>query len=259
MIRKSPIVRLATFRQHRLRLRREKIDAEAQILTLGSLSHVASSLAHDFKDDIGTIWNSVDVLESEPGAAGRDDVNDAGDATNPSSAGRTTEKSICSVAQHASTLAANRKTLDVRERACSPGRPRSVIHSNRSTRRNTARAASRIIADPDQQFVLESLLANSRDTLDEHRQERSVRINVHSTEHEALLSLRDNGRGMNPVTRERCFEPFFTTRATRSGLGLFVAQTFMRRHGGRIAVESCDGEGTCLTLALPRPVTAEIA
>jgi signal transduction histidine kinase/ActR/RegA family two-component response regulator len=68
-----------------------------------------------------------------------------------------------------------------------------------------------------------------------------------------LIEVRDNGIGMDEKTRQRCLEPFFSTKAQRGGTGLGLAMVYgmMQRHEGRIEIESTPGLGTCVRLAFP--------
>ena len=68
---------------------------------------------------------------------------------------------------------------------------------------------------------------------------------------EVRIRVRDNGRGMSPADVKRVFEPFFTTKNGGTGLGLATVYRIVERHGGRMAMESAEGEGSEVTLYLP--------
>jgi signal transduction histidine kinase/ActR/RegA family two-component response regulator len=64
-----------------------------------------------------------------------------------------------------------------------------------------------------------------------------------------ILAVADTGHGMPEDVRQRAFEPFFTTKGRKgSGLGLSMAYSIMRRHGGNISLDSVPGQGTTVTL-----------
>ncbi|MFO8133487.1 MAG: PAS domain S-box protein [Thermoplasmatota archaeon] len=70
---------------------------------------------------------------------------------------------------------------------------------------------------------------------------------------EVVVSVADNGVGMDPDVQAKADQPFFTTRppGEGTGLGLYVARWIVERHGGSIAIESQPGEGTTVIIRLP--------
>ena len=68
------------------------------------------------------------------------------------------------------------------------------------------------------------------------------------------ISVADNGSGMSQETLERVFEPFFTTKPVGQGTGLGLSQIsgFARQSGGDVGIESVLGEGSTVSIYLPR-------
>ena len=67
------------------------------------------------------------------------------------------------------------------------------------------------------------------------------------------ISVLDQGTGIPPETLARIFEPYFTTKAERgTGLGLAIVSRLVQTHGGFLHVKTRLGEGTTVTLYLPR-------
>ncbi len=68
------------------------------------------------------------------------------------------------------------------------------------------------------------------------------------------IAVADTGCGMTPEVQERVFEPFFTTKPVGKGTGLGLSQIFgfVRQSSGDVAIRSAPGEGTTVSLYLPR-------
>lgn len=98
--------------------------------------------------------------------------------------------------------------------------------------------------------VVVNLVRNAAESGD-----RGVRVVVETerTPTEAVLRVRDDGRGIPEQERLRVLEPFFTTRLDEggTGLGLSVVHGIVTDHGGRLSIESAPGAGTCVEVRLP--------
>jgi heavy metal sensor kinase len=85
-----------------------------------------------------------------------------------------------------------------------------------------------------------------------------VTITAWCTKHEAGVTVTDNGPGIPPHARQHIFDRFYRVDSARgrdgggSGLGLAICREIANAHGGRVYVESEEGQGSAFTLALPR-------
>jgi signal transduction histidine kinase len=79
---------------------------------------------------------------------------------------------------------------------------------------------------------------------------------IAASQDQVQIEVRDTGMGMDSGDLARVFEPFTRLRTGEriegSGLGLWIADTIVRKHGGRIWVESTLGEGSVFRFTLPR-------
>src|SRR6266516_2271310 len=67
-----------------------------------------------------------------------------------------------------------------------------------------------------------------------------------------LVSMRDSGPGFPAGIVEQLFEPFFSTKAEGTGMGLAIARSIVEAHGGSLSGENCDDGGACFTVRLPQ-------
>ena len=79
-----------------------------------------------------------------------------------------------------------------------------------------------------------------------------LRIRTNSDEQFLSINFADTGGGISPEDMSKIFEPYFTTKASGSGLGLLIVRRIVREHGGEIALASDQGKGLTLTIRLPR-------
>jgi PAS domain S-box-containing protein len=106
-------------------------------------------------------------------------------------------------------------------------------------------------ADQLRQVFL-NLLLNAQQAMEQGGR-ITVRTSVYGQALQPTVSVQisDTGRGISESDLARIFEPFFSTRAKGTGLGLWVTQDIVRHHGGRIEATSEEGKGTTFNVILP--------
>ncbi len=114
--------------------------------------------------------------------------------------------------------------------------------------------------------VLMNIIVNAKDAMDGEGllkvASRPVDVDVMGKEglkpgKYAVVEISDTGPGISRDQLQHVFEPFFTTKRGGTGLGLSVAYSIVRRHGGNITVDSEPGKGSTFSVYLPRYDTEE--
>lgn len=107
--------------------------------------------------------------------------------------------------------------------------------------------------------AVHNLLLNARQAMPDggivevhaERVENAFFLNPSDGGQSVRISVRDFGCGIPSDVLPRIFDPYFTTKRGRRGLGLATAYAIVAKHGGHIAVESNPGEGTVFSIYLP--------
>ncbi|GGA38095.1 ATP-binding protein [Paenibacillus physcomitrellae] len=100
--------------------------------------------------------------------------------------------------------------------------------------------------------VFLNLIKNAMDAIEEiEGRKGEIQIQAKSEGANAVISIRDNGSGMEQARLKRLSDPFFTTKEKGTGLGLSESYRIIQNHGGSIKVESSIGVGTTFIISLP--------
>ena len=101
-----------------------------------------------------------------------------------------------------------------------------------------------------------NIIGNAIDALRD-RQEKEPRITIrtsHLDSQNILISIADNGIGINKLVLNKIFDPFFTTKPVGRGTGLGLSTSYsivVEKHGGKLSCVSTPGEGTEFFIQLP--------
>ncbi len=247
---------------------REKLQARFEESTrLEAMGSLAGGMAHDFNNLLTAINGYSDILIGELGDDPR--VDSAREIRRAGARAADLTRQVLAFARRQEWAP---RPIDVNGVVGSVTTLlRRLIGENISLRTRSSSDPAVIRADTGQiEQVLVNLAVNARDAMPLGGVlEIAVELVADAAaldrgmEGEAvLLSVSDNGSGMDDATLERAFEPFFTTKEAGQGTGLGLATVYgiVRQAGGQIWAESSIGHGTCISALFPRlDVDADLA
>ncbi|GAB4322651.1 MAG: hypothetical protein Kow0059_17780 [Candidatus Sumerlaeia bacterium] len=102
--------------------------------------------------------------------------------------------------------------------------------------------------------VLINIITNALDAM---AQGGRLTIDVYTIEDLLCCQVRDTGCGIRKDALDRVFDPFYTSKAKGTGLGLHVSRRIIEKHGGRIELDSEEGRGTTVSIYLPLQPSAK--
>jgi len=104
------------------------------------------------------------------------------------------------------------------------------------------------IDDRQMENVFENLLRNALQAMPDGG---DLSIRAESEESHVRVRVTDTGHGIEPQHLEKLFQPLFSTKSRGIGLGLAISKLFVEKNNGTILVESDPGEGATFTITLP--------
>ncbi len=102
--------------------------------------------------------------------------------------------------------------------------------------------------------VFINLLKNAIEAKDETKKENKINISIESDKEFMNIIIEDNGVGMDKDVLNNVSEMFFTTKKRGSGLGVSLSKEIIEQHNGTIVYNSVKGEGTRVTVTLPKEI-----
>ncbi|EDM79081.1 multi-sensor hybrid histidine kinase [Plesiocystis pacifica SIR-1] len=243
----------------------EQKQLEAHVVhaqKMEAINRIAGGIAHDFNNILAVIIGygelMADALDGQPQL--REDLDAMLEAA---------ERAKTLVGQ---LLSFSRRQIQQRARL----RLRAVLDGMRTMlarvlredielRFDYAPELGSVQADRGQlEQVVMNLLVNARDAMPEggRIEVRARNVTLEDDLNEAwepipageyvMFTVSDTGVGMDKETRRRLFEPFFTTKEQGTGLGMSTVLGLVRQHEGTLEVDSAAGEGTRVSVYLPR-------
>jgi signal transduction histidine kinase len=122
----------------------------------------------------------------------------------------------------------------------------------------TVDVASVVFRADSHQFtqVLANLIVNGFQAMPDGG---TLRIEASARDDAMVLSISDDGDGVDAAALERVFDPFFTTKASGTGLGLAIVSRIIEAHGGDVSLRNGPSGGAVVTVRLPMASAPELA
>jgi PAS domain S-box-containing protein len=215
---------------------------------LAALSTITAGIAHDVGTPMTTILGYAELIQSSTG----EEKNRVRATHIVDQVRRVTDllRTLLNVARPRRAEPGPLNVVDTLDHSVEFFREKLRGHGVEVERRYSVKPT--LIADRDRlEQVFLNLIVNAADAMP---MGGTLRVAVEMPDPEVVeIRIEDTGTGIAPDALARIFDAFYTTkeRGKGTGLGLLVSQQIVRDHGGRIQVESEEGQGTCFTIQLP--------
>lgn len=245
-------------------IRRRLIETEK----LSAMAKIAGSVAHEFRNPLNSLFLSADLLEDELSG------QEAGETIAPTlTAIREEVERLNSIITQYLALSkiagGERERVDLARLVDEFASEWQARAAQRGVvlKARAERLPCLVLADPNQvRRVLVNLVENALDAAGARAAPAPagdaggeagaaprgrVSLSVRRMRRAVRLCVADDGAGLPAVVRGRLFEPFTTTKAGGTGLGLYLVREMVLAHGGTIQVDSLPGRGTRVRVRLP--------
>jgi two-component system sensor kinase FixL len=250
----ASVIDITTRKQAELEHQLQNMEL-ARVGRVTLMGELAASLAHEVNNPIGAIVANADAGQRLI-AAGKIETEELKDILADIVAdGHRAREVIQSVRNMVRKSESSRSPIPITEVIRDLLR---IVRADAVERKVTISAeidstTGRVMADSVQLLqVLLNLTINAFEAMSAIRPDarRLVIRGGRNGDGQVFVSVRDSGPGFPGGIAEQLFEPFFSTKAEGTGMGLAIARSIIEAHGGTLSAENCDDGGACFTVRL---------
>lgn len=214
---------------------------------LSALGEAAAMIAHEVRNPLGIIKTSSELIRARA-ALTREEERVMSYVTDEVNRIERLIRDFLEFAKPTPPIFKSVSLIDVIDRISKVVGP-EFKHRNITFRIDDDSAGSQVEGDPDQIYqVCLNLILNSMDALSTGG---IITANIRKMSAGVVLRITDNGPGIDTEVVAKIFNPFFTTKATGTGLGLAKAQSIMTAHGGSLIFSAATGGGAHFDMIFP--------
>jgi len=209
---------------------------------LAALGELAAVVAHEVRNPLGAIFNSLSTLKKHitvdsDGAVLLRILEEEASRLN---------RTVDDLMNYVRPLQPQRRPEDIVEIVRDAIKQRLLPHIEHDV---VSEPLAPIEVDPVLlRIAISNLVTNAAQAMPDGGR---LTITIRDEESVLVMGVHDTGKGIPAEVLSRVFEPFFTTRPSGSGLGLAVVRRIVEAHDGSVAAQS-DGQGTVFTMRFPR-------
>ena len=232
---------LAGFLVDRDRRQRQQLKKQRSLAGLGQ---AVAAVVHDLKNPVITIQAFARRVRE-----GKGDVETAMKAINDSA--ENMERAVRGILDFAKPIELTATEQDVRDlvsRVCEVCRPRAEEEGVSLSKDFSPEPVIAAIDVLCMERALTNLVTNA---IEASRKGQDVTISVLTDNVNVAIKITDHGEGMDEETLEDIFTPFYSRKATGTGLGMAIVKKIIEEHEGEIVIHSELGKGTEITVTLP--------
>jgi two-component system sensor histidine kinase PilS (NtrC family) len=216
---------------------------------LAAVGEMAAQLAHEIRNPLGSISGSAQVLMGEPNMSPEQEHLLSIITTESKRLSDTLNQFLFQVRSSPRPVAPVNLGLVVKE-AVTLLRNAPEVGPHHKVEFVSDEGPHMCLADRDQ--IAQVFWNLARNGLEAMPSGGLLKVRLRCREDELVLSIRDQGRGIDHEDQSRIFEPFQSGSAGGTGLGLAIVYRIVRDHHGDIAVRSGPAQGTEVEVRLPR-------
>jgi signal transduction histidine kinase len=214
----------------------------------GAMHSLARGVAHEGKNPLNAIALRLELLRSRSAAAAPEL---AGDLDVLSSEVARLDRVVRTFLDLSRPVELNKQKIEAAALA------REVIEIVRpeaeraGVRLSLDKAGAPVWINADGDLLKQALLNVVKNAIEAVGAGGAVSLAVCCVEGNGEIAVADNGPGMSEAVLQRIFDPYFTTKARGSGIGLAMTRRALQLHNGEVKVDSVEGQGTTFRLRVP--------
>lgn len=227
---------------------RKAYDEKERSNRLSSLGQLAAGVAHELRNPLTGINILLEMVKEDPGisAASLSHIDKV------LAENTRLEEMVTSLLEVSKPLDLKMETISLNSLVEDFVNDHAIIAEKKGVELRKALAGDDIAVNIDVKRFRQVLVNLFNNSLECTGPGDRITISGGASGQRAVIAIRDTGCGIVPENAGRVFEPFFTTRAGGTGLGLYIAQGIVRQQGGEIQVNSDGTSYTEFRIELPK-------